>query len=194
MTVELVNANEAKVENVPSYCYQQGVTVPVEGQGKVTGDIAWSGNWFFLTNSSPCPISLENEEKLTCSARKVRAALEAQKITGANGDEIDHIEFFSPPHSKTANSRNFVLCPGDAYDRSPCGTGTSAKLACLAEKGLLAEGERWVQESVIGSRFIASYRRDRQGKIIPSISGRAFIYGDTQMICQPGDPFVNGIV
>lgn len=193
VSVELTGPNEATVENVPSYCYKRGVKLTVPELGDITGDIAWGGNWFFLVDGSPCPISLQNEAELTSAARSVKTALEAAGITGADGGEIDHVEFFGPPQSSEANSRNFVLCPGNAYDRSPCGTGTSAKLACLAESGELAAGESWVQESVIGSRFIASYRNNDKGEIIPSISGRAWICGETKLVRQAGDPFANGI-
>jgi len=192
--VELTGANEATVENVPSYCYKRGVKLDVPGLGEITGDIAWGGNWFFLVDGAPCPITLQNEGRLTLAARSAKETLEAQGITGADGGEIDHIEFFGPPEAPEANSRNFVLCPGNAYDRSPCGTGTSAKLACLAESGKLAAGESWIQESVIGSRFIASYRKNDSGEIIPSISGRAYICGETTLVCQPDDPFASGIV
>lgn len=191
--VELTGPNEATVENVPSYCYKRGVKFRVPELGEVTGDIAWGGNWFFLCDSAPCEIVLQNETALTRAALRIKAALHAGCITGADGAEIDHIEFFSAPQSAEANSRNFVLCPGNAYDRSPCGTGTSAKLACLADSGKLSEGEQWIQESVIGSRFIARYRRNDSGEIIPSISGRAWICGETTLVSQPTDPFANGI-
>ena len=191
--VDLTGPNEATVENVPSYCYRRDVSVEVPDLGAVTGDIAWGGNWFFLIDGAPCDIVLENESDLTRAALRVKAALDAEGITGADGGEIDHIEFFGPPDSADANSRNFVLCPGGAYDRSPCGTGTSAKLACLAKSGKLAAGDRWVQESVIGSRFVTSYRRDDDGNVIPSISGRAYICAESSLIAQAEDPFANGI-
>jgi 4-hydroxyproline epimerase len=189
----LAGPNEVTVENVPSYCHERGVALDVPGLGEISGDIAWGGNWFFLVDGSPCPIKLQNEAELTRAACRVKDTLSEQGITGADGGEIDHIEFFGPAEAPDANSRNFVLCPGDAYDRSPCGTGTSAKLACLAESGALAAGERWIQESVIGSRFVASYQKNDRGEIIPSISGRAFICGETTLVCQPDDPFANGI-
>ena len=120
-------------------------------------------------------------------------ALREQGITGRDAGEIDHIEFFSEAHSADADSRNFVLCPGGAYDRSPCGTGTSAKIACLADAGALAPDTDWVQESVIGSRFVARYSLSPQGEIIPSITGRAFICAEGSLVQQPGDPFAEGI-
>jgi 4-hydroxyproline epimerase len=193
VSVDLAGPNDATVENVPSYCFRRGVALDVPELGTIHGDIAWGGNWFFLVEGAPCEISLQNEAELTRAALAVKAALEDQGVTGDRGEEIDHIEFFGPAKTQGANSRNFVLCPGNAYDRSPCGTGTSAKLACLAESGALAAGEPWVQESVIGSRFVASYRKNDDGGIIPSISGRAWICGETKLICQADDPFADGI-
>ena len=191
--VTLTGANRATVENVSSYCYRRDVVVDVPGLGEVCGDIAWGGNWFFLVDQAPSELTLENEPALTRAALRVKDALRAEGITGEGNAEIDHIEFFGPPAAGDAHSRNFVLCPGNAYDRSPCGTGTSAKLACLAERGELAPGERWVQESVIGSRFVASYRRSAEGEIIPSISGRAYVCAESILVRQAGDPFANGI-
>ena len=193
VAVELVDDNTVTVENVPSYRHAQGVPVEVPKVGHVTGDIAWGGNWFFLVNDAPCPLDLEHERELTGTALRIQAALRDQGITGADGGEIDHIEFFSAPRDAAANSRNFVLCPGGAYDRSPCGTGTSAKLACLAADGLLEPGDEWVQESVIGSRFRARYRLAEDGSVIPSVTGRAYICAETTLVQQPGDPFAEGI-
>jgi 4-hydroxyproline epimerase len=180
-------------ETPASYRYRSDVTVDVPDYGAVTGDIAWGGNWFFLARDTPCPINLGNERALTDAALKVQQALRDQDITGRDGGEIDHIEFFSAAQSEEANSRNFVLCPGGAYDRSPCGTGTSAKIACLADAGVLAPDTDWIQESVIGSRFIARYSLNDQGEIIPSITGRAFICSEGTLVQQPGDPFAAGI-
>jgi 4-hydroxyproline epimerase len=190
---ELVGANEVRIENVASYCHQRDLSIEVEGVGTVSGQIAWGGNWFFLADDPPVPLTLKNERVLTDTTLRIKSALAAQNITGAGGEEIDHIEYFGPPHSADANSRNFVLCPGGAYDRSPCGTGTSAKLACLAAAGKLAPGETWIQESIIGSRFSACYRVDDEGQIIPSITGSAYICGETTLIQQDQDPFVHGI-
>lgn len=191
--VELSTPNEATVENVASYRHRHEVTVPVPGLGEVCGDIAWGGNWFFLVSRAPCEISLANEPELTRAASAIRNALEDGGITGAENAPIDHIEFFGPPVAPDAHSRNFVLCPGSAYDRSPCGTGTSAKLACLAESGTLAPGDPWVQESIIGSRFSARYRRNENGEVIPSFTGRAYISAETRLVHQPDDPFAFGI-
>ncbi|MEO1245266.1 MAG: proline racemase family protein [Pseudomonadota bacterium] len=191
--VTLTAANEATVENVASYCYRRDLALEVPELGEVHGDVAWGGNWFFLVDGAPCKLTLDNEPDLTRAALSIKKALATAGVTGADGAEIDHIEFFGPPAAGDAHSRNFVLCPGNTYDRSPCGTGTSAKLACLAESGELAAGERWVQESVIGSRFVASYRRNSEGEIIPSVSGRAYICAESTLVRQAGDPFVDGI-
>ena len=193
VTVNLIDENTVTVENVSSYRYRRDVSVDVPELGMVTGDIAWGGNWFFLCKESPFPINLDNERALTDAALKVQNALWNQGITGRDDGEIDHIEFFAAAEASDADSRNFVLCPGGAYDRSPCGTGTSAKLACLADDGVLAPGTDWIQESVIGSRFVARYALNENGEIIPSITGRAFICADSTLIQQDDDPFRNGI-
>ena len=193
VAVELSSPNVATVENVPSYRFRADVAVRVDGLGTVRGDIAWGGNWFFLTDAAPVPIVLGNERQLTDAARRIKSALVRDGITGRDGAEIDHIELFGPAVARDAHGRNYVLCPGDAYDRSPCGTGTSAKVACLAADGALQPGVDWVQESLIGSRFVACYRRSAKGEIVPSITGEAFVCGETTLIRDPGDPFRNGI-
>lgn len=191
----LLTQNKVAIENVPSYCFRQSVSLTVPELGTVIGDIAWGGNWFFLIEQAPVALNPQNIKQLTDAAQLIRSALNHQQITGANGEEIDHIEFFGPAASSTANSRNFVYCPGGAYDRSPCGTGTSAKLACLAAEGKLKPGKSWIQESIIGSRFVATYQeaKDRAGHIIPTITGNAFICGEGTLIQQPDDPFQFGI-
>ena len=193
VAIDLVDDNTVTVKNVPSYRFRKDVTVDVPGHGEMTGDIAWGGNWFFLVKDAPCPVDLAHERELTTAALAVQAALWEQGITGRDGGEIDHIEIFAEPRTSGADSRNFVLCPGGAYDRSPCGTGTSAKLACLAADGLLAPGYDWVQESVIGSLFTARYEPGDDEQIIPSVTGRAFISAEATLVQQPGDPFANGI-
>jgi len=194
VSANLIGANDVAVENVQSYRYRADVSVQVEGLGELRGDIAWGGNWFYLVNGAPAPLNVTHAGTLSAAAEKVMAALREQGITGEAGAEIDHIEFFGPPESAEAQSRNFVCCPGGAYDRSPCGTGTSAKLACLAAAGKLQPGKVWVQESVIGSRFSASYRVGSPGRIIPTIQGQAFVCAEGDLIRQPQDPYIDGIV
>jgi 4-hydroxyproline epimerase len=191
--VELLSKNRVAIENVPSYRLLANVSVDVAGIGKVTGDVAWGGNWFFLANESPCELTRPNIPRLTEAAGRVREALVRQGITGKDGAEIDHVEFFGPPVAKDAHSRNFVYCPGGAYDRSPCGTGTSAKLACLAASGKVRPGEVFIQESIIGSRFEATYRDGPDSTVIPRIVGTAYICGESTLLQQPGDPFAHGI-
>ena len=193
VTVDLKSANAVAVENVESYRLHAGASVEVEGLGAVTGDVAWGGNWFFLCRDAPLPLEMAHIPALTDTALKVRSALARAGITGADGAEIDHIEFFGPPGSAGADSRNFTLCPGGAYDRSPCGTGTSAKLACLAAEGALAPGVPWVQESIIGSTYRAHYRAAPGGRIVPTVAGEAFVVGETVLHFAPGDPYRSGI-
>ncbi|MBT5916462.1 MAG: hydroxyproline-2-epimerase [Opitutae bacterium] len=190
---ELHSANRVSIRNVPSYRYKKSVQVDVEGFGKVTGDIAWGGNWFFLVEDSPLPLDSKKIKELTEFTLHIRSALEGAGIYGENGGVIDHIELFGPSPLEGVQSRNFVLCPGGAYDRSPCGTGTSAKLACLAEDGKLKPGETWVQESIIGSVFEGSYERIDDSKVLPRITGSAHLSSRGDLLWQEGDPFCGGI-
>jgi 4-hydroxyproline epimerase len=184
--------HEVTFENVPSFRLAAGVTLAVEGFGTITGEIAWGGNWFFLVADHGQTIDLRNVDRLTACTWAIRKALTRNGITGREGAEIDHIELFCPPIDPGAHSRNFVLCPGGAYDRSPCGTGTSAKLACLAADGILKEGEVWRQESIVGSVFEGSYRWAGE-QIIPRITGSAHICAEAALILDPHDPFRMGI-
>lgn len=178
------------VGNVPSYRYRRQVEVSVPGHGNFLGDIAWGGNWFFLVSEHGQDLRLDNVEHLTDLTWKMLRALEAQGITGEGGAPIDHIELFAD--DATADSRNFVMCPGKAYDRSPCGTGTSAKLACLAADGTLEPGQTWVQASITGSRFEARYERDGE-RIRPFITGQAFMTADSTLLIDDADAFAWGI-
>lgn len=181
-------------DNVASYRYAKRMVVALADGSLIHGDIAYGGNWFFLVDQQEHRQTLDFSRcsELTAYCLMVREALHSQHITGENGAEIDHIELFAATTSKGADSRSFVLCPGGAYDRSPCGTGTSAKLACLAADDKLAEGEPWVQESIVGSRFTASYRLvDRC--VVPRIAGSAFVNGETSLILNEHDPFCWGI-
>jgi len=178
------------ITNVPSFRHAKDVSVAVEGIGNVTGDVAYGGNWFFLVSEHSQAIGIEHLQELTDFSARVRGALNRSGITGPHGAEIDHIELFAP--TAAADSRNFVLCPGIEYDRSPCGTGTSAKLACLFADGKLKEGEIWRQESVIGSIFEGSVNIVN-GDMIPSIRGSASIVADTKLFFSADDPFRFGI-
>jgi 4-hydroxyproline epimerase len=192
--VELIDDCTATVENVESYRFAEAVEVEVPGLGAVHGDVAWGGNWFFLTSFAPCDLEFTNVGPLTTAATAISDALQAQGVRGKDGALIDHVEFFGPAPSGGANARNFVLCPGGAYDRSPCGTGTSAKLACLHADGKLQPGEAWVQESIIGSRFRASFKPGPTGGVLPRISGRAFICAESKLVQNALDPFRYGIL
>jgi 4-hydroxyproline epimerase len=183
---------EVTVNNVPSYRSAAKVVVEVPGFGPVCGDVAWGGNWFFLVEAHPHELVLSNVESLTNFTWAIRQALSTHGITGANGQEIDHIELFSPSQQPGVDGKNFVLCPGKAYDRSPCGTGTSAKLACLHADGKLREGQIWKQESIVGSVFEGSIKV-RDGQVHPSIKGSAFVNADANLILDTRDPFCMGI-
>jgi len=187
---ELHEDGRISVANVVSYRAVRGLAVDVPGVGAVIGDVAWGGNWFFLISEHERIIGLKHIDSLTDFCWSVRAAINAQ-----GHPLVDHVELFASSGRPGTDSRNFVLCPGKAYDRSPCGTGTSAKLACLAAEGKLAQGETWVQESVIGSTFAGRYRwHDRaQGEIVPTITGTAHVTGEAVLRLDPADPFCWGI-
>jgi len=187
--------NLTSVTNVDSYRLQADVSVNVPNVGVVTGDIAWGGNWFFLVkNGVNEELIPENAATLTKISEAIRKSLKANNITGTENAYIDHVELFTPAHEEKNDSRNFVLCPGSAYDRSPCGTGTSAKLACLAADGKLKPTEEWRQESVIGSVFSCSYEFADNGEHIkPTVTGRAFVNAESTILIDPNDPFRYGI-
>lgn len=208
VTATLLDAHRVSVRNVPSYRYRKSVSVNVPGYGTVAGDIAWGGNWFFLVSQHNDALRLDRWKELSDVTLRIRDALEQNGITGADGGLIDHIELFGPPAATSADSRNFVLCPGGAYDRSPCGTGTSAKLACLAADGKLAAGAVWKQESIVGSVFEGQFQLADDGAlneaglkhdsgmgpvIIPTITGSAWITGDLSLLLDSDDPFRAGI-
>jgi 4-hydroxyproline epimerase len=202
VTATLHDGHRVSVCNVPSWRYRKDVSVDVGNFGRVTGDIAWGGNWFFLVSDHRLDLRLSRCRQLTEFTLQIRAALEASGITGAEGGVIDHIELCGSPKSSENDSQNFVLCPGGAYDRSPCGTGTSARLACLAADGTLEAGAIWRQESIVGSLFEGSWQPteppssmpDSAGPVIvPTITGSAWITGESTFILDPSDPFRTGI-
>ncbi len=182
------------VANVPSYRSLKDLRLEVPGYGEVGADVAWGGNWFLLVHDHDLEVRFDNIPELTAFALAARQALERDGIRGSDGLEIDHIEIFADaPPGLEADSQNFVLCPGGAYDRSPCGTGTSAKLACLHAAGKLKEGEVWRQAGIVGSVFEGSVALDEEGRLIPSITGSAYVNGESTLILDPADPFRHGI-
>ena len=178
------------VRNVPAFRLHHRLAVDVPGYGSVTGDVAWGGNWFFLVTEHTQRVTSDNLQALTQFTTAIQQALEAQGHRGSDGGVIDHVEVFA--EDDQADSRNFVLCPGGAYDRSPCGTGTSAKLACLAADGKLQPGQVWRQASIIGSVFEASYEREGD-KIVPTLRGRAHMSAEATLLIEADDPFGWGI-
>ncbi len=187
VTATLHDDGRVSVANVPSYRKARAVQVNVPGIGVVTGDVAWGGNWFFLVSDHGQPLAPANVEMLTGYAWKIRQAINASAYP-----EIDHVELFGPPTTPGAHSKNFVLCPGKAYDRCPCGTGTSAKLACLAADEKLAEGEQWIQEGILGTTFSGTYKKDGD-RIRPTITGRAYVNAESTLLLDGADPFCDGI-
>ncbi|MBV9340549.1 MAG: proline racemase family protein [Acidobacteria bacterium] len=192
VTTTLHPSGEVTVSNVHSYRKAAKVSVAVPGFGTVCGDVAWGGNWFFLIEDHGFDLSMKNVERLTSYAWAVRQALKNAGISGDRGQEIDHIELFAPSAVPGVNSKNFVLCPGKAYDRSPCGTGTSAKLACLYADGQFGEGQTWRQEGIVGTVFEGRIKL-QNGQVYPSITGSAYVNGEADLLLDPRDPFCCGI-
>ncbi|MCB0100739.1 MAG: proline racemase family protein [Anaerolineales bacterium] len=181
--------NKVSVQNIPAYRHLTHIPVTVDGK-TIHGDVAWGGNWFFLCHDHGLEVNMQNLEALTDFSWRVREQLIANGITGANGAEIDHVELFAS--TPDADSKSFVLCPGKAYDRSPCGTGTSAKLACLYGDGKLQVGQVWKQQSVVGSIFEGSIQLNGD-KIIPTITGEAWVMSEGTILVDERDPFGKGI-
>ena len=177
---------------MPAYRYRARAAVEVAGHGTVTGDVAWGGNWFFLVDGTGRALDQGHVGELIDLTWAIRQALGEQGVTGAGGAEIDHVELFGKPLGEGNHSRNFVLCPGREYDRSPCGTGTSAKMACLVADGKLKPGERWRQEGILGTVFEGSVRVE-DGRVLPSITGEAFVTAEGRLLFSAGDPFRAGI-
>ena len=193
ISAELLSSGEVVVANVASRRTQKDLAVEVPGLGQIRGDVAWGGNWFFLVEQHGLDIRLSNLEALTHYARQVRRALAKAGVRGDNGAEVDHVELFAAADPAQAEARNFVLCPGGAYDRSPCGTGTSAKLACLFADGKLAEREQWRQQGILGGVFHA-HVEVRDGRIYPYIRGVAHVNAESSFIVDERDPYAWGIV
>jgi 4-hydroxyproline epimerase len=192
VTATLHPDGRVSVQNVPAYRHLKQVEVDIPGHGKIRGDVAWGGNWFFLVTEHPMRLSMQDLDALTEYTWKIREQLQRNGITGLDGAEIDHIELYGPSSLPGVDSKNFVLCPGKAYDRSPCGTGTSAKLACLYVDGKLREGQVWRQESIVGSVF-EGFVNIQDGHVIPTITGTAFVNAEADLILDERDPFCLGI-
>ncbi len=192
--VTLTDRHTVTVRNVESRRVASQVSIELDGLGTITGDIAYGGNWFYIIDPSPITVAPSNLRILTDTAIRIRQAINDHQQAQQTGIIVDHVIFQSPSPNPDMHSRNFVLCPDDTYDRSPCGTGSSARLACLAADSLLAPGEIIQQESIIGSRYQLSYQPGEQGGIIPQITGQAYIMAETKLIFDASDPFRDGII
>jgi 4-hydroxyproline epimerase len=189
---QLHDNGKVSVQNVTSYRYRADVVVDVPAYGQIAGDIAWGGNWFFLVKDHPFDLEIKNRNELIGFTTAIRSALASAGVTGKDGAAIDHIELFSSPKDPANSSRNFVLCPGASFDRSPCGTGTSAKLACMHAAGTLVPGAQWRQEGILDSVFVGSVQ-ETPNEVIPTITGQAWITVESTLIFDQTDPFREGI-
>lgn len=191
--VNLLDENTVAVQNVESRRIRAAVSVEVDGLGVITGDVAYGGNWFFIVEDCPIAVNTSNIRQLTDASIAIRNAANAKGLGGEDGQPIDHVIFQTPSSEAGIHSQNFVLCPDDNYDRSPCGTGSSAWMACLAADGRLGVGEEIVQKSVIGSPYTLSYQPGKNGGVIPKIIGKAYITAESTLVFNIRDPFKNGI-
>ncbi len=191
--IDLLDANTVQVTNIESRRVHQSVTVETAEFGAVTGDVAYGGNWFFIVEPSPIPVAPENIRPLTDMAIAIREASIAQGVGGENGEPVDHVIFQGTSPNAGVHSKNFVLCPDNDYDRSPCGTGSSARLACLAASRRLSAGEEIVQESIIGSSYRLSYQPGQGGGIVPKLTGQAHVMAEGKLFFAQNDPFQFGI-
>lgn len=192
VTAERHADGRVSVRNVPSFRTRSGVSVPVPGHGAVVGDVAWGGNWFFLTEQAPVPLDLAHHRPLTLYCLAIREALARAGVTGENGAPIEHVELSGPPARAENSGRNFVLCPSGSYDRSPCGTGTSAKVAALVADGRLAPGEVWRQEGILGTVFEVVAEPAPRG-VLPMVTGSAFVTADSELWIDEADPLCYGV-
>jgi proline racemase len=190
VSADLNDDGSVTIENVASKAHALDVAIDVPGCGRVVGDVAYGGNWFFITHV-PAKLDTSNVDELLRLTRAMQGAIDAQRPAG--GVPIDHIELSGPPHDSESDARNFVLCSGGEYDRSPCGTGTSAVMAARHQRGSLAFEQQWRQESITGGRFTGWLTPGKDGELIPHIRGRAFITGDSTLRFDPADPFQFGI-
>ena len=189
VSAELNADGSVTIENVASHCHALDVEVDVPGIGRVVGDVGYGGNWFFITHSHAVPVDLAHVRELTRFTQAVQDAIRFAGITGADGADIDHIEISAPPSRSDADARNYVLCSGGDYDRSPCGTGTSATMAALHARGRLALGQKWRQEGITGSVFTGWLTAGERGELVPHVSGTAFVTGESTLHFDPRDPF-----
>ncbi len=190
---ELADNGDITIENVPALLHARDVRVDVPGYGVVTGDVAWGGNWFFITHDDQVAVTMNKVEDLMAFTRAIQSAINVQGIGGSDGAAIDHIEISAAPWRADADSRNFVLCSGGEYDRSPCGTGTSAMMAARHARGELALGEPWRQEGIAGGLFTGWLTTNDTGELIPHVRGRAYITGESTLHLDESDPFRFGI-
>lgn len=193
VSVALSADGTVTIENVPAFVHARDVSVNVPGYGTVTGDVAWGGNWFFITHADQVPVELSRVDELMRFTLAIQDAIRAAGITAANGGDIDHIEVSAAPSRSDADCLNYVLCSGGEYDRSPCGTGTSAKMATLHARGELALGQLWRQEGIAGGLFTGWLTAAPDGGLIPHIRGSAFVTGEATLLFDARDPFRAGI-
>jgi 4-hydroxyproline epimerase len=198
----LDNVVEVRIRNIPSFLYRSGIDVDVEGFGRVVFDVAYGGNFYAIIEPQASypgldAISAFDIQRLSPIIRR----LINDKYSLVHPDDptisgLRHILWAGQPHHPEAHARNAVFYGEKAIDRSPCGTGTSARMAQKAARGELKVGDDFVHESIIGSLFHgrveASAKVGPFDAIVPSVAGQAWITGHNTIFLDERDPFVKG--
>lgn len=191
-----------RITNVPAYVAARGIEVDVEGIGPLSVDVAYGGNYYAIIEPQGGYVGLDDlgASRLVDLSLRIREAVrekfEPVHPLDSTIRGVSHILWADTPRGEGADGRNAVFYGDKAIDRSPCGTGTSARLAHLAGQGKLAAGDRFVHESYIGSRFIgrveSETRLGDQPAIIPSVEGSAIATGFNTIWIDRADPFWEG--
>ncbi len=195
------HADSVTIENVPSYSVRLDATVEVPGYGDIRYSLAFGGNFYAMVDLDAVNLEFDraNQQEILTAGLAIMTAINATDppqhplIDGV--DHCHHVEFIAPG-STAAHSRHAMAIYPGWFDRSPCGTGTSARMAELWARGELALDQDFVNESFIGSQFIGRLIAETTvagiAAVIPTVTGRAWVTGIGQYLLDPADPFPTG--
>jgi proline racemase len=201
--VEKGKAVETSILNVPAFLYLKDVEVEIDGYGKIPLDISFGGSFFAMINAEKIGLTLNTEnigEITELGMKIIKKVNDTVEIKHPYLDitTVDLAEFYCSPTNAAANKKNVVIFGDNQVDRSPCGTGTSAKLALLYAKGELSIGEEFVYESITGSMFkgVITEEIEINGykAVLPQITGSAYITGFNRWVIDERDPLKDGFI
>ena len=191
-------------KNVPAFLYKKDVTINVPDLGQIKLDVSFGGSFFAILPIKEVNEKIEpkNSEKLAEVGMKIlKAANEQIKVqhpTMPYINTIDLVEMYGEPKSKDATMQNVVVFGDGQVDRSPCGTGTSAKMATLYAKHELGLHEKFVYESILNTKFTGQVLEEtkvgNQKAVIPEVTGSAYITGFNTLLFDPKDPLSEGFI